>query len=216
MKAKKPLKLVVNQSKKHVRFIVGIDEAGRGPLAGPVSVGAVIYSQESKKFLQKELRVIKNKDSKKLTPEQREIWFKKIKVWKQEKILNYAVTLIAADVIDNKGISFAINAAIKRCLKNIKADCDSCLVLLDGSLKAPTEFKNQKTIIKGDEKESVISLASIAAKITRDKKMHAYAKVFPEYSFDIHKGYGTVLHREKIKKHGISKIHRRSFLKSFI
>ncbi len=197
-----------------MKYFVGIDEAGRGPLAGPLAVGAVIFSKNSKKFFTKELREIEGKDSKKLTLEQREFWFKKIKIWQKEGMLKYAVTLISADVIDKAGMSFAIKVAIKKCLTKIKADSHSCLVLLDGSLKAPVEYKNQKTIIKGDEKEQIISLASIAAKVTRDKKMMIYAKLFPQYSFDVHKGYGTKLHRDLIKKHGPATIHRKSFLKN--
>ena len=91
-------------------------------------------------------------------------------------------------------------------------DPQTCLVLLDGGLKAPREFIYQKTIIKGDEKELSISLASIAAKVTRDAYMTKLAKKYPAYGFEIHKGYGTKKHREAIKKHGPSEVHRMSFL----
>lgn len=191
------------------KFLVGIDEAGRGPLAGPVSVGVVIMN---KKFDTKLLKGIK--DSKKLTSELREVWFEKLHAWKKDRKLDYAVALVSAKIIDEKGISFAIRSGIKICLKKVKADCTKCLVLLDGSLKAPEEFKKQRTIIKGDEKEPIISLASIAAKVTRDAHMVKMARKYSHYLFDVHKGYGTKKHLKLIKMHGPSKIHRLSFLKN--
>jgi ribonuclease HII len=102
---------------------------------------------------------------------------------------------------------------IAKCLKKIKADVTNN-ILLDGSLRAPQEFHFQKTIIKGDEKEYSIGLASIAAKVIRDRKMEDFALKYPQYGFDIHKGYGTVEHRKSIKKHGPSEVHRKSFLKN--
>jgi ribonuclease HII len=100
------------------------------------------------------------------------------------------------------------------CLKKIKAAEIECEILLDGSLKAPKEFLLQKTIIKGDEKHYQISLASIAAKVLRDRKMEQLSAQYPEYGFEIHKGYGTLEHRKTIKKYGPSKVHRKSFLKN--
>jgi ribonuclease HII len=87
-------------------------------------------------------------------------------------------------------------------------------ILLDGGLKAPPKYLNQKTIIGGDEKEPLIALASIVAKVLRDRRMVRYAKIHPKYSFEVHKGYGTALHRRLIKKHGPSVLHRRSFIKN--
>lgn len=201
-------------SQKNISNIAGIDEAGRGPLAGPVSVGIVYSSFPLHKEIQKELKEIKGKDSKKLSHEQRELWFEKIKIWKQESKLNFHVSLISAEIIDKKGISFAIKKAIKECLKKVEADCTTCHILLDGSLKAPQEFKYQKTIIKGDEKEPIISLASIAAKVTRDRHMVKLSRTYKEYGFEIHKGYGTLMHRTLIKRLGPSKIHRKTYLKA--
>lgn len=195
------------------KFIVGIDEAGRGPLAGPVAVGAVILSKD---FDKKLVREIKNKDSKKLSETQREMWFEKIKVWQKQEMLNFHVALVNNTIIDTKGISFAIRKGIVECLKKIDADCDACEILLDGSLKAPKHFKKQKTVIKGDEKHFQISLASIVAKVTRDRRMEKLSIKYPEYGFDVHKGYGTYEHRKLIKKLGPSKIHRVSFLKNIV
>jgi ribonuclease HII len=189
--------------------IVGIDEAGRGPLAGPVAVGAVLLYPD---FDMTALGEIKNKDSKKLSPEKRQEWFIKIQNWQKEGKLLFHVELVSHTIIDTKGISFAIKKGIRECLDRIDAHTKNSLILLDGSLKAPKEFRFQKTIIKGDEKEQVIGLTSIAAKVTRDEKMRELAQKFPKYKFDIHKGYGTALHLRLIQKFGPSKIHRQSFI----
>jgi ribonuclease HII len=103
--------------------------------------------------------------------------------------------------------------AISQGLNKIKLDPNKCQVLLDGSLKAPKEFINQKTIIKGDEKEKIIAWASILAKVSRDSIMTKYHKKFPQYGFQIHKGYGTDKHRTAISKYGLSEIHRKTFCK---
>ncbi len=189
------------------KFLIGIDEAGRGPLAGPVSVGVVMCADNFDFKLLKGVR-----DSKKLSELQRESWFTKLKQWRKEKKLDFKVSLIGAKIIDTKGISFSIRKGIASCLRRLEASPARSRVLLDGSLKAPAAFKDQKTIIGGDDKEKIISAASIAAKVTRDRKMKKLAKIFPNYSFEIHKGYGTALHYQLIEKHGVSEIHRRSFL----
>jgi ribonuclease HII len=195
----------------NVRFLIGIDEAGRGPLAGPVSIGAVIVRKDFNTKILKGVR-----DSKKLSEIQREVWFKKLKQWKKEGKLDYSVALVGSTIIDTKGISHAIRKGISRCLKKLEADHRYCSVLLDGSLYAPKKFLNQKTIIGGDDKIKIISLASIAAKVTRDRKMKRLAKIFYKYDFHIHKGYGTKLHRQKILKFGPSEIHRMSFLSGLL
>ena len=195
--------------KKSPQFIIGIDEAGRGPLAGPVAVGAVM----SKNWQHSVLGVLpKLKDSKKLSEKQREVWFEFLKQEKKKGNLNFAVSLVSEKIIDRQGIVAAIKIGIKNCLKKLKAKPLIVSVLLDGSLKAPPEFTNQKTIIRGDESEPIISLASIVAKVTRDKHMARVAKKYPGYGFEVHKGYGTKKHYKALKKLGISVIHRRSYL----
>jgi len=189
-----------------MKYIVGIDEAGRGPLAGPVAVGAVRIDADFNKRFFKGI-----KDSKKLTEKKREIWFELVKKKKKEGQIDFAVALISEKVIDKKGIVYAINLGINKCLIKLKIPRDS-KIFLDGGIKAPADFIYQKTIIKGDEKVSVISLASICAKVTRDRYMVRLSKKYPQYGFDIHKGYGTLKHRQNIKKHGPSGVHRRSFL----
>lgn len=183
------------------KFIIGVDEAGRGPLAGPVCVAAVAAKVKNKN---EKLKILKGiKDSKKLSAKRREKWEKIIR----ENFESH-FTLIGNKIIDKIGIGKAVLLGVKRVLK--KFFRRPSLVLMDGSLKAPKSYA-QKTIIKGDEKVPIISAASIIAKVARDKKMVKLHKKFPKYCFDVHKGYGTKMHYEKIKKNGLSPIHRKSF-----
>ncbi len=184
------------------KWHVGIDEAGRGPLAGPVSVGAVMVKSDF------DFSIFKNlKDSKKLSEARREEFFEIIE---KHKIIA-KVVMISNKIIDKKGISYAIRFAIKSLLKKLNPNIKQSKIFLDGSLKAPEEF-TQETIIKGDEKIPVISLASVMAKVTRDRYMKKISKNYPAFNFDIHKGYGTKRHIEAIKKHGPSKLHRKTFI----
>ena len=195
------------------KYLVGVDEVGRGPLAGPVAVGVVIFFG---KTMTKSLRP--GRDSKQLSPILREEWFRKIKVAQKSGVLEYAVSFVSSKIIDRKGLSFAIRKALQISLKKVMRgrtiSPSDCLILLDGGLKAPKEFCNQKTIIKGDEKEPTIALASISAKVLRDRKMVKMEEKYPKYGFAVHKGYGTKAHYGAIGKWGLSPIHRRSFLKN--
>jgi len=185
---------------KKPRYVVGIDEVGRGPLAGPVFVGAVLVDTEDKH----QLKLLKGiKDSKKISKKKRE-------EWNQVLINNfeYHISSVSNNVIDKIGINKAVLLGVKRVLGKMKRKPD--MVLLDGLLRAP-ELYRQETIIKGDEKIPIISAASIVAKVDRDKKMMFIHGDFPEYGFDQHKGYGTRLHYENIKKNGLSSCHRRTF-----
>lgn len=188
--------------------IVGIDEAGRGPLAGPVAVGAVRIRTD---FNQKFFKGIK--DSKQLSAEEREDWFGLALEAKKTGDLDFCVSLVSERVIDKHGIAYALRLGIKRCLARLGAEPED-QIFLDGGIKAPDKFRHQLTVVKGDEKIAVISLASICAKVVRDRRMVRVGKTYPEYGFHIHKGYGTRAHREAIKKHGARDIHRRSFLKN--
>jgi ribonuclease HII len=149
-----------------------------------------------------------------MSPAKREEIFEKIKDARSVKKVEFVVIMESAKIIDAKGISWAIKKAIKKCLKKLGVHPDQTLVLLDGGIKAPVEFIHQKTIIRGDDKELVISLASICAKVTRDAHMRKMAKKYPQYGLEVHKGYGTLRHRTAIRKHGTSPIHRKSFLKN--
>lgn len=196
--------------KKTVDYILGIDEVGRGPVAGPVCVCAFKIEKNLYEKMLKE-NLLPDRDSKKLTDKKREEWFKKAKKWKEEEVSDYAISYVDARMIDRFGIVRAIKAALEKTIL-ILGNKEDFEILLDGGLKAPERFKNQKTIIKGDEKEPVIALASICAKVSRDNLMIKMSKKFPNYGFEMHKGYGTKSHLEAIKKFGKTEIHRNSFL----
>ncbi len=190
---------------------IGIDEAGRGPLAGPVAVGVVCFLSPNCP------RIFRGvKESKQLSAKAREKWFEKIKEEKVKGNIDFAVSLQSALLIDQRGLTFVIRKAIDICLKRLNQSPAEVRVLLDGGLRAPLEYTEQQTIIKGDCKEQSIALASIVAKVTRDRLMIALAKKYPQYSFEIHKGYGTKKHRGAIKKFGPIVIHRKSFLKNIV
>lgn len=190
------------------RFLVGIDEAGRGPLAGPVAVGVVVAPIDTPPEVFAGIR-----DSKKLSEKAREAWFERLPALEAEYGVRYKVEFSSAHYIDEWGIVPAIKRAIAAALTALAAEPSETRVVLDGSLKAPNIFEDQETIIRGDESEPIISLASVAAKVTRDRLMHRLAERYPEYGFEIHKGYGTALHREALIKHGLCDIHRKTFIK---
>lgn len=189
--------------------IVGIDEAGRGPLAGPVAVGGV---RVPLKFEKKFFKGIK--DSKQLSLEERELWYALASEARKRGELDFAVSLVSEKVIDKHGIAYAIRLGIKRVLRSLEVSDTESQIFLDGGIKAPTEFKHQLTVVRGDEKIPVVSLASICAKVVRDRRMVKVSQKYPEYEFEVHKGYGTRIHREAIRKYGPAEPHRRSFLKN--
>ena len=209
---------------ENLQYLVGVDEAGRGPLAGPVAVGVVCLPVASAGLaggeVSEEILAIFGekgvRDSKKLSEKKREEIFGKIQNLKKEGKLDFVVTLVSNKVIDEKGISFAIKSGISECLKKLNLKPESCLIKLDGGLKASREFINQETIIRGDEQEPVIALASICAKVIRDRWMQELAKKYPDYALEKHKGYGTRAHYLALKKFGLSVIHRKSFLKKLL
>jgi ribonuclease HII len=198
------------------KYIIGIDEAGRGPLAGPVSVGAALVARDFDFGL-----LLGVRDSKKLTPKKRLAIFGQVEILKKSKELDYVVVMVSAKVIDKIGIVPAIKRAlsqalVKLCKNNPLVTPKNTFIKLDGGLKAPAEFIYQETIIKGDDKERVIGLASIMAKVTRDKYMEKAARKadFAKYGFEIHKGYGTKVHLDNIAKYGLSSEHRPLFCRN--
>jgi ribonuclease HII len=195
------------------KWVIGIDEAGRGPLAGPVAVGAVMVAVD---FDWGQIEGVG--DSKQVAPKKREALFARAQVLKKEGKLEYAVVMTSAKIIDKVGIVPSITRSLDKALKKVtitlpKVAFGKVSVKLDGGLKAPAEYINQETIIKGDSKEKVIGLASIMAKVTRDHYMEKIAKKpdFILYNFAQHKGYGTKTHREAVIESGLSSEHRVSF-----
>ncbi len=200
------------------KWLVGIDEAGRGPLAGPVSVGLVLVPNDFDWDL-----ISGVGDSKQLSEKRREEIFECAKLLQKEGKFQYIVEMVAANKIDSEGISVCIKKAIATGLKklsstrlNLVLDPVDVMVKLDGSLRAPIEYVHQETIIKGDSKEKVIGLASILAKVTRDRYMVRVSQDarFIAYDFARHKGYGTKAHREAIAQNGLSTLHRATYCRN--
>lgn len=191
---------------KSTKYVIGIDEVGRGPLAGPVFVGAVMVPYDFDWTLVQGVR-----DSKKLSPKAREEWYEKLDGLRKTENLDFATASSSPEMVDQRGIVPSISRALEECLNNIAANPATCEIRLDGSLYAPEHFLNQKTIIHGDDLEPIISMASIVAKVRRDNLMKELAVQFPGYGFEVHKGYGTAAHCSSIRKHGLCTLHRKSF-----
>ena len=197
------------------KWVIGIDEAGRGPLAGPVAVGVSAVCEDFDWDLLPGVT-----DSKKLSEAKRGEIFVAARQLQASYPgqLDFAVSMVSAAVIDRIGIVPAINLAMGRALQKIENGRTAIrmTVKLDGGLVAPKQFINQETIIKGDSKEKVIGLASIMAKVTRDRYMvrKGALPLFAPYTLATHKGYGTKAHRHAIAKHGLSKLHRSSYCKN--
>lgn len=196
------------------RFLVGIDEVGRGPVAGPVYVCA--FLAEAKDIAE----IVENaklplRDSKKLTEKMRGKWFEYLSGLAREKRIRYVMTKASAREIDDKGIAVCIRAAVDNCLEKLNFDPSETKVFLDGGLKTLEKY-NQETVIKGDENISVIALASIVAKVSRDAEMDMLAKTHDKYSWEKNKGYGTKAHIDAIDEFGTCELHRITFLQKHV
>jgi ribonuclease HII len=188
-------------------YVVGVDEAGRGPLAGPVAVG-VIAVKEGYDILATFSGL---NDSKKLSEKKREVLFKILQQEIKNGNVRATVTLVSAARIDAKGIVPAVRHGVDTGIRKLLPDPREGKVWLDGSLKAPEEY-DQETVIGGDGLIPAIMLASIAAKVTRDRRMLTLDSEYPLYGFAGHKGYGTKAHYEAIQAHGLCTEHRWSFI----
>lgn len=194
--------------KKKYTWIIGIDEVGRGPLAGPVTVCAVVM----KCSLYEKRAWPGLTDSKKLSAKRREAWYQAAKDLEKKGTIRIAVVSETAKQIDDKGIAVCIRSCIAKALTVLGCDPKSTLVLLDGGLKAPTFYPNQQTIIRGDQSQQIISMASVVAKVTRDAYMTRMSDKYPGYGWAENKGYGTKSHQKALKKLGFTRLHRKSFL----
>lgn len=183
------------------QIIAGVDEAGRGPLAGPVVAACVIIDSNFK--ITEDLEAVA--DSKKLSAKKREQLFKVIK----EKALAVEISVVSHEVIDKINILQASLLAMKKAIEACKITPD--LVLIDGNQKIPNLKIEQQTIVGGDASVFCIAAASIVAKVSRDYLISEAAKKYPEYGFEKHKGYGTKQHLEALEKYGPCPIHRQSF-----
>ena len=186
---------------KGYKSIAGVDEAGRGPLAGPVYAAAVILPEDA--------RLDGINDSKKLSEKRREELYEKI----TEIAISYSVFSIDEKEIDEINILNATHKAMNQAVKNLDVPAD--YVIIDGNSIKGMEVLHE-TVVKGDAKSISIAAASILAKVSRDRYITQMAKEYPEYGFDKHKGYGTKAHTEAILKYGISPIHRKTFLKKLL
>ncbi len=189
-----------NALSKGYKFVCGVDEAGRGPLAGPVFAAAVILPEG---------KIIEGvNDSKKLSEKKREELFDKIR----EEAFAYSIAYASEKEIDELNILNATYLAMRRAVEglNIKAD----YALIDGNRMPPLNIEGE-TIVKGDAKSASIAAASILAKVSRDRLMLELAEKYPQYQFEKHKGYGTKLHYEMLDKYGPSNIHRQTFLRTW-
>jgi len=182
-------------------YICGIDEAGRGPLAGPVVAGAVI--------LPKDLKLLYINDSKKLSPAKREELYAII----TEQAISFSTGVVNAGRIDEINILQATYEAMKMAVAGLSITPG---ILLNDAVTIPGMTMPQESIIKGDAKSVSIAAASILAKVTRDRMMAAYDELYPEYGFIKHKGYGTKAHIEVLRQLGASPIHRRTFIGHFV
>ena len=195
-------------------YLIGVDEVGRGPVAGPVYVCALFISSENSRKIIEENNKLPLRDSKKLTEKMRNSWFEKIKSYADSGMIKYVISKASSKEIDEKGIATCIKACVNNSVEKLNPGKDT-KVFLDGGLFTKDNFI-QETVIKGDENIPVISLASIVAKVSRDEEMKKIAKEYPEFLLEKNKGYGTKDHLDAIKKYGLTNIHRKSFLKSYI
>lgn len=187
---------------KGIETICGIDEAGRGPLAGPVVVAAVIMPKDS--------MIEGVNDSKKVSANKREIIYDKI----IEEAISYSVGIISQNEIDEINILNATKKGLTTAIEGLEIKPDR--ILVDALNKIDTLGIPYDSIIKGDAKCYSIAAASIIAKVTRDRIMSEWDKVYPQYGFEKHKGYGTKMHIDAIKEYGLTPLHRLSFVKNII
>ena len=197
---------------KGINSIAGIDEAGRGPLAGPVVVACVVMPKDS--------MIEGVNDSKKVSEKKREKLFEEI----TKEALGYGIGIVSQEEIDKINILNATKEGLTLAIKELEKDLQEKkrkfekpeIILVDALTKIDTDHIPYRSIIKGDSKSYSIAAASIIAKVTRDRIMRQWDEVYPMYGFEKHKGYGTSAHITAIKKYGLCPLHRRSFVKNIV
>ena len=197
---------------KNISSIAGIDEAGRGPLAGPVVVASVIMPRDS--------MIEGVNDSKKVSEKKRERLYEEI----INEAVAYGVGIISQEEIDRINILNATKEGLTTAIKEMERDLREKqrefekpeIILVDALTKIDTDHIPYRSIIKGDAKSYSIAAASIIAKVTRDRIMRQWAEVYPMYGFEKHKGYGTAAHIAAIREYGLCPLHRRSFVKNIV
>lgn len=192
------------------QFVVGVDEAGRGPLAGPLAVGA-IRVQEDVDLLALFPGL---NDSKKISEKKREALFARLQEEHRNGVVEWTVALMSAKTIDAHGMSAVLRGAVAQTVSKLLPNPEEGNVQLDGSLAAPPVYR-QETIVGGDAVVPAIMLASVVAKVVRDRRMLELDEKYPEYGFGAHKGYGTKAHFAAILEHGACVEHRQLFLRKF-
>lgn len=205
-------KIEKNLYAQGVESICGIDEAGRGPLAGPVVVASVIMPKDS--------MIEGVNDSKKVSEKKREMLYEQI----IKEAVAYGVGIIDQNEIDKVNILNATKEGLTTCIKELEKDLQEKnrgfdkpeIILVDALTKIDTDGISYRSIIKGDAKSYSIAAASIIAKVTRDRIMRQWDEVYPEYGFEKHKGYGTATHIAAIREYGLCPLHRKTFVKKFI
>lgn len=190
-----------NLYEKGFKYICGIDEAGRGPLAGPVVIAGVIMPKDS--------MIEGVNDSKKVSEKKREKLYDLI----IEEAISYSIAIVGQDVIDDINILNATKQGVTEVVEGL--DVKPNLILVDALTHINTKGIPYDSIIKGDAKCYNIAAASIIAKVTRDRIMRQWDEIYPQYGFEKHKGYGTAMHIAAIKQYGLTPIHRKSFTKNF-
>ena len=197
---------------KGINSIAGIDEAGRGPLAGPVVVACVVMPKDS--------MIEGVNDSKKVSEKKREKLFEEI----TKEALGYGIGIVSQEEIDKINILNATKEGLTLAIKELEKDLQEKkrkfekpeIILVDALTKIDSDHIPYRSIIKGDSKSYSIAAASIIAKVTRDRIMRQWDEVYPMYGFEKHKGYGTSAHITAIKKYGLCPLHRRSFVKNIV
>lgn len=191
-------------------WLIGVDEAGRGPLAGPVAVGVVAVPLGFD--IKREFKGVT--DSKLLSRQKREELFVLAEGRASRGDLRFVVRFADHRHIDEHGIVHAVTALVHQGVRELSAPSHA-FVMLDGLLRAPARYP-QRTVIGGDLKVPLVSLASVLAKVTRDRLMEELSRLYPQYGFEDNKGYGTPEHRMALKRHGLCDIHRRSYCKELV